>query len=135
MQSDRNKKIEIKIGIIALFTIISILIFIFGGLDNASASYILSKRIYKIIAVLISGSVIALSGFIFQTICQNRILTPGVLGLESVYGFIQTIIVFIFGSSSIFITNKNLSFIVSLIGMAAVSIMLYSFILKKKRKV
>ena len=54
-----------------------------------------------------------------------------VLGLDSVYSFIQTLVVFVFGSTSIVMANKNLNFILSLIGMMIISTLLYKLVFGK----
>lgn len=122
-----------KNKLIILFTmlIIGILIFIFEGVSINNADYLLSKRLLKLIAVIISGGAIAISAMFFQIIFKNRILTPGVLGMDSVYSFVQTFIVFIFQGA--IIGSKKLTFILSLIGMMAVSMLMYKLILKNKK--
>ena len=117
MVSSREKKNKKLIMLLSIITILASAAFICIGLNKNNMSYLLSKRIPKLIAIAISGGAVAVSSIIFQTICQNRILTPSVLGLNSVYSFFQTIVVFIFGSTSIVMTNGNLNFLLSLLGM------------------
>ena len=69
---------------------------------------------------------------IFQTITNNRILTPSVLGLDWLYIFIQTVIVFIFGAKSIVIVNNNLNFILSVGIMMVFAIILYKLLFKRE---
>ena len=71
---------------------------------------------------------------IFQTVTNNRILTPSILGLDSLYMFIQTISVFLFGASSVFMVNKNVNFLVSVVVMLAGTLILYQFLFKKSGK-
>ena len=115
MQISRDKKAKNQIIVLLTLTIIAYIVFVVIGMNKNNMDYLLSKRIPKLIAISLSGGAIAFSSIIFQTICNNRILTPSVLGLDSVYSFIQTIVVFAFGSTSIVMTNKNLNFILSLI--------------------
>ena len=128
MQLSRDKKAKKQIIILLIFTIIASIVFVTIGMNKNNMDYLLAKRIPKLIAISISGGAIAFSSILFQTICNNRILTPSVLGLDSVYSFIQTIVVFAFGSTSIVMTNKNLNFILSLIGMLIISTLLYKFV-------
>ncbi|RXD25596.1 iron ABC transporter permease, partial [Acinetobacter baumannii] len=53
------------------------------GLNPNSYQYALSRRIPKLIAIMLTGGGIAVSSVIFQTVTNNRILTPSVLGLDS----------------------------------------------------
>ena len=117
--------------LLSIITILASAAFICIGLNKNNMSYLLSKRIPKLIAIAISGGAVAVSSIIFQTICQNRILTPSVLGLNSVYSFFQTIVVFIFGSTSIVMTNGNLNFLLSLLGMLLISAALYKLVFRK----
>ena len=130
MVSSREKKNKKLIMLLSIITILASAAFICIGLNKNNMSYLLSKRIPKLIAIAISGGAVAVSSIIFQTICQNRILTPSVLGLNSVYSFFQTIVVFIFGSTSI-VTNGNLNFLLSLLGMLLISAALYKLVFRK----
>lgn len=131
MVSSREKKNKKLIMLLSIITILASAAFICIGLNKNNMSYLLSKRIPKLIAIAISGGAVAVSSIIFQTICQNRILTPSVLGLNSVYSFFQTIVVFIFGSTSIVMTNGNLNFLLSLLGMLLISAVLYKLVFRK----
>lgn len=132
LSNSRNSKIVKQIIILALIALIATAIFLSVGLNKSNTSYLLAQRIPKIMAIIISGGAIAFSSIIFQTISNNRILTPSVLGLDSVYTFFQTVVLFIFGSGSILLTNKNINFIVSLIGMLLISTILYKIVFKSK---
>ncbi|ARK29114.1 iron chelate uptake ABC transporter family permease subunit [Halalkalibacter krulwichiae] len=80
---------------------------------NGNWEYVLPRRGYKIAAIILTGAAIAFSTMVFQTITNNRILTPSIIGLDSLYMLIQTFIIFTFGSLSIVMVNKHLNFAVS----------------------
>lgn len=132
MQLNRDRKSINQIYMLLVVTVVATIIFLGIGLNGGNASYLLSKRIPKVVAIIISGGCIAFSSIIFQTISNNRILTPSVLGLDSVYSFFQTIVVFVFGSSSIVMTNKNINFALSLVGMLLISTILYKIVFSQK---
>ena len=133
MQLNIREKREVKkIYILLAITVLVTAIFVGIGLNSSNASYLLSKRIPKVAAIVISGGCVAFAAIIFQTITNNRILTPSILGLDSVYSFFQTIVVFIFGSGSIVMSNKNLNFGLSLIGMLLISALLYKVVFSKR---
>lgn len=132
MNSSRDLKVKRLIYTLAAVALIISIIFVVAGINKNNMNYLLSKRLPKLIAILISGGSIAFSSILFQTISNNRILTPSILGLDSVYSFFQTFIVFIFGSTSIVMTNKNVNFICSLIGMLIISVFLYKLVFVKK---
>src|SRR5699024_10108193 len=124
--------IKRKIGILILISLILIGAFIFIGLNSKNSGYLISKRVPKVIAIVITGASIAFSSTIFQTITNNRILTPSVLGLDSLYMLVQTFLVFVLGSTNLAIMNKNINFIISTILMIGFSWILYRFLCKKE---
>ncbi len=128
MKDNIDKKKLYILGIIALFVIG---LFLFEGLNGRNWDYNLSKRIPKVIAIAITGGAIAFSSMIFQTVTNNRILTPSILGLDSLYMFVQTISVFLFGASSIFMINRNVNFMVSVTIMLVGTLVLYKILFKK----
>lgn len=129
-KSDRKKLI--LLGVIALAVV---LLFLFQGLNKNNWDYNISKRVPKVIAIIITGGAIAYSSMIFQTVTNNRILTPSVLGLDSLYGFVQTLSVFIFGTSSVVMLNHKVNFGVSVLCMIISSLILYKFMFKKSNNI
>lgn len=132
MQLIKDRRSLKQIYYLLVIAVVSSIIFVTIGLNGRNASFLLSQRVPKIIAIIISGGAIAVSSIIFQTISNNRILTPSVLGLDSIYSFFQTIVVFILGTTSIVMTNKNINFILSLIGMIIISSILYKVVFNRK---
>lgn len=123
-----------RLFILGAIAVVVIGLFLFQGLNARNFSYNLSRRIPKVIAIVLTGGSIAFSSMIFQTVTNNRILTPSILGLDSLYMFIQTISVFLFGASSVFMVNKNVNFLVSVVVMLAGALILYQFLFKKSGK-
>ena len=135
IKSNVKKKVKIddktKIYILSMIAVVFIMLFIFSGLNARNYAYNLSKRIPKTIAICVTGGAIAFSSIIFQTITNNRILTPSILGLDSIYTFGQTLCVYLFGIESIMMTNKNVNFFVSVLIMLLGTLLLYKFVFKK----
>lgn len=118
-----------RIYILFAIALLAITLFLVYGLNVNNYEYNLSKRIPRVIAIIITGGSIAFSSIIFQTITNNRIITPSVLGLDSLYGFLQSFVVFIFGTSSIVMTDGRVNFLVSSFLMILGSMILYKFLL------
>lgn len=127
MKLNLNKKIYIMVILLLVFS----LLFLSYGIDMNHLEYALSKRIPKIFAIALGGGCIAFTTVVFQTITNNQILTPSVLGLDSLYVLIQTIIVFIFGSTSKLIINENYNFIINVDIMIMASMLLYKVLFEK----
>lgn len=121
---------------IILATILSgffILLFLVIGLNSSNYKYLLSKRLPKVLAIIITGVSIAISSTIFQTITNNRILTPSVLGLDSLYILIQTLVIFVFGSTSKLIVNRNINFLFTVLIMILFSKILFKTLFNKEK--
>ncbi|WP_110928552.1 iron chelate uptake ABC transporter family permease subunit [Bacillus massiliglaciei] len=123
-----------KMMILAVLAAGLTLLYIFWDL-GPNWDYSLPRRVLKMAAIIIVGCAIAFSTVIFQTVTNNKILTPSILGLDSMYMLIQTAVIFFFGSTSIVILNKNLNFIVSLFFMLIFAGLLFKFLLKRGRNI
>lgn len=98
---------------------------------NGSYDYALPKRVTKVIAMVLTGFTIAYSTVVFQTITHNRILTPSIMGLDSLYLLLQTVIIFFLGSSHMIVVNKQVNFLLSVTVMIMFALFLYRFLFKK----
>ncbi len=119
-----------KLYILGAIAFLCVSVFLLYGLNENNYRYNLSRRIPKVIAIIITGGSIAYSSIIFQTITNNRIITPSVLGLDSLYGFLQSFVVFVFGASSIVMTDGRINFLLSTLLMLGGSTLLYKLLLK-----
>lgn len=113
-----------KMIILLVLVLASTALYLFQGL-NGSYDYALPRRAIKVIAMALTGVAIAYATVIFQTITHNRILTPSVMGLDSLYMLVQTFIYYFFGSMSILVINKNYNFAISVIAMIVFALLLY----------
>lgn len=120
-----------KLFILVFILVTGILLFLFLGLSEKSYAYALSRRVPKIIAIVLTGGAIAYSSLVFQTVTENRILTPSVLGLDALYVFIQTVIIFFIGSESLAKMDNRIGFILSVLLMVIFSVGILGLILKK----
>lgn len=96
--------------------------------------YALYHRGLSLIAICITGVAIALATMIFQTIVNNRILTPSILGLDSLYLLIQTLIIFAFGSATLMSMDSILLFVISTALMVLFALALYFLLFKGNRQ-
>jgi len=87
----------------------------------------------KLIAMLITAFAIGGASIVFQSIINNTIVTPCLLGMNSLYTLIHTAVVFALGSGSVLAMNPNASFAVDLVLMGLVATVIYSYLFKKTR--
>lgn len=123
-----------SIFILSILTLVLVVAFLFIGVNNVNFKYALYRRIPKIYAMILTGGAIGFSSLIFQTVTNNRILTPSILGIDSLYVLLQTSVVFLLGSSSVIISDGNINFIITISAMLLFSSLIYKFIFKKSSK-
>ncbi|WP_305133773.1 iron chelate uptake ABC transporter family permease subunit [uncultured Clostridium sp.] len=119
---------------LSILTLVLVVAFLFIGVNNINFKYALYRRIPKIYAMILTGGAIGFSSLIFQTVTNNRILTPSILGIDSLYVLLQTSVVFLLGSSSVIISDGNINFIITISAMLLFSSLIYKFIFKKSSK-
>ncbi len=95
--------------------------------------YALRIRAPKLIAMVITAFAIGGASLVFQSVINNTIVTPCLLGMNSLYTLIHTAVVFVAGSGSILATNANLSFAADLVIMGVMATVIYSYLFKKTR--
>lgn len=126
----KNKK---QIIIMSIMALIFLTLFIVWGLTAKNYRFNLSLRIPKVLGILIAGGTISVASILFQTITNNRIITPSIIGLDSLYTLVQTIVVFVFGSTSIFMVNKTVNFLTSGTLMVLLAMVLFKVVLKSSK--
>ena len=95
--------------------------------------YAMKIRTPKLIVMIITAFAIGGASIVFQSVINNRIVTPCLLGMNSLYTLIHTAVVFFAGSSSILAANANLSFAADLIIMGVTATLIYSYFFKKTK--
>ena len=93
--------------------------------------YILSLRLPTLLCMIIACISIGAATLIFQSIVNNRIVTPALLGMNSIYSFLHTAAVFVLGTGSTLFLNANLAFAVDLLTMGVVGTLIYWYLFKK----
>ena len=105
-------------------------VFLFYRLGN-NWEFALQLRSVKVFAIIIVAASVAYSSVAFQTLTNNRILTPSIMGFESLYLLIQTLIVYIYGDETYKVLSSIDNFLISVIGMIIFGLLLYFMIYKK----
>lgn len=119
--------------VLLLLSVLAALLYIFISVDTKYFSFAMSIRLPKLIVMLLAGFAIGGATIVFQSIIGNTIVTPCLLGMNSMYTFVHTAVVFFFGTGSIVFTNRNLSFGIDLVIMSFAATLIYSWLFKKTR--
>ena len=96
-------------------------------------AYALKIRTPKLIVMLITAFAIGGASLVFQSIINNTIVTPCLLGMNSLYTLIHTAVYFAAGSVSLFASNTNVAFAVDLVLMGVTATVIYSYLFKKTK--
>lgn len=129
MQSSVKKGNTIKILILAVIAILSIIGFLFYNIQGGF-SYAFPKRVVRVCAMIITGVAIAYATVMFQTVTRNRILTPSIIGVDSMYEVVQTVLYFFLGSASVFVVDRYVNFGTAIVVMVIFALLLYRFLFR-----
>lgn len=118
--------------IFCLLLVLAVLFMQYG--IGANSAYALSKRAIRLASMLVVGISVAFSSVIFQTLTNNRILTPSIMGYESIFILFQTVIVFIYGDKAFQVISQQANFFYAVILMLGFSVCMYLLMFGKQQK-
>lgn len=93
-------------------------------------SFVIPFRGTKLAALILVGVSISTSTVLFQTVTQNRILTPSIMGFDALYVMILTGAVFFLGSMTVAGISDHLAFAVTACAMTLAALLLFSTLLR-----
>lgn len=127
------RKNKLKLIWLAVISIVAIIIYLCLFMNLRYFDYFMSLRVPKVIVMIIVAFAIGGASIVFQSIINNTIVTPCLLGMNSLYTLIHTAVVFFLGSSSILVENANISFAIDVVLMGIVATLIYSYLFKKTK--
>lgn len=101
-------------------------------IDSPSFIPVVKRRIVAIVAMIIMTVCHSLSTVAFQSITNNKIITPSLLGFESLYSAIHTSTIFFFGASALINFTGIGPFLFQIFVMVLMSLILYGWLLSGK---
>ncbi|GAV10602.1 iron chelate uptake ABC transporter family permease subunit [Paenibacillus sp. NAIST15-1] len=101
-------------------------------IDSPSFIPVAKRRMVALVAMIIAAICQSLSTVAFQSITNNRIITPSLLGFESLYSTIHTSTIFFFGVGALVNFTGIVPFIIQVIVMVMMSLILYGWLLSGK---
>lgn len=130
-RSNRYKLITLIILVVLSITLYMIINVNFS--NPKLMNYAIKLRSTKVMAMLLTAIAIGCASMVFQSIINNKIVTPCLLGMNALYTLIHTAVVFFLGSGSLLARNANLSFLTDLFLMGIVATFIYSYIFRKTK--
>jgi iron complex transport system permease protein len=88
-------------------------------------SFILEFRGKKVMGMALVGVAVATSTVLFQTVTTNRILTPSIMGFDSLYVLITTVLVYYLGSARFVALDGRVLFVLETLAMAGFAMALF----------
>lgn len=113
--------------------IVLLLVFVFFQVPLGN-TFILTGRLQRVFALVLVSASVAYATLVFQTIANNKILTPSLMGYEHLFVLLQVLLLILFGGNSIFFQSKVLSFLLSTAVMIVYSFVLYLGLFRKNKK-
>lgn len=123
-----------KLGIMLILVLLAAAAYMFAEVDFGNEKlfrYAMKIRTPKLIVMLITAFAIGGASIVFQSVINNRIVTPCLLGMNSLYTLIHTAVVFFLGAGSMAASNANLSFAIDLVLMGTAATVIYSYLFRK----
>lgn len=116
-----------RIGVLLVLTFIVMVIFMTINLGN-NLHYILVRRGYILFTMIIVGFAASIATVLFQSVTNNRILTPSLMGFEALFILIQTLIVFFYNGTSSYWVFSIIKFMGESCLLVAFSVLLYRWL-------
>jgi iron complex transport system permease protein len=128
-----QRRTAIVFTVLIPLAVVSIVLFFVVGAEG-SWGFVLPFRSRRLLALVLVAFAIAVSTVVFQTITENRILTPSILGFDALYVLIQTCLVFGVGSVALSSIPPVLQFAAEVVLMVGLSTLLFRWLFGGARK-
>lgn len=102
-------------------------------IDHPGFRLIAERRLEAVVVMIIVAICQALATVAFQTVTNNRILTPSIMGFEALYTVIHTATIFFLGSTALLNTRNLGMFLAQMAVMILLTLVLYTWLLSGKR--
>lgn len=127
----QRRRLKTSMVVLAGLVLLFIGLYQFAFVNPKFFAYAMGLRLPRLAVILIAGFAISAAAIVFQTIIRNTIVTPCLLGMNSLYLLIHTAVVFFLGSGSLFAVNPVYTFAADVIVMGFVAGFIYYTIFQK----
>lgn len=115
------------LALLAVLALLCVAVFMAWGVEGDWA-FALRYRGAKLAALLLVAYAVAVSTVLFQTLTNNRILTPSVMGFDALYLLIQTALVFGLGLERLATVDARLKFAAEVLLMSGLAALLFRWL-------
>lgn len=120
---------------VSIIAVLSVLLLFMYDFNLEIFDYVLKKRGIKILAMLVVALSTAISTLLFQTVTGNRLLTPSVLGLDSLYVLLNLILAAALGAFTKWVQNPYLNFFLSASFMTGFAVLFYHGVFRRVKSI
>lgn len=117
-----------RLGILCFLLGVSILLYMTLG-SRGNWSFVLPFRGAKLAALLLVAVAVSTSTLLFQTITQNRILTPAIMGFDALYVLVLTGSVYLLGGQAYLSISPQVIFAINVLLLVGASLVLFGTLL------
>lgn len=129
----RRRHDTIVLGALGALAVVCIALFMVVDVQGAWG-YVVQLRGRTVGALVVVAVAIAVSTVIFQTITENRILTPSIMGFDALYVLVQTVAVFSLGSVGLSAIGSLTEYLASVAIMLVASLALFTTVFGAARR-
>lgn len=119
-------RVRMLAGLLAL----AVAIFLLWGL-RAPYGFILTLRAERLAALVLVGAATGAATVIFQTVAANRLLTPGIVGFDALFVFIQTMLVIGLGGAGFLMLAAMPKFLIEAACLMGAAMALFGILFRK----
>jgi iron complex transport system permease protein len=99
---------------------------------RGNLAFVVELRAARLAAMVLVGVAVAVSTVVFQTVCANRIITPSIMGLDALYVFCQTALVFALSGFGFAGIDPRLHFLGNFTAMTSLALALFLPMLRRR---
>lgn len=127
-----KQRVQLNRKLLGLGMLACLLIGLYLTIGVTDWSFALPRRARKVLAMVLVGGAVAYSTLIFQTVTNNRILTPSIIGFDALYILIHTIMIFFLGSMVFITFDKTVLFALNIGLMILFAGLLYRWLFERE---
>lgn len=115
--------------IIAIWIVASLLFLLLGS--GGDLDFVWRFRVKKWLALNFVGVSVALATFLFQTVSQSRVLTPAIMGLDSVFLLFNVLFIGIIGGAEYAKISGSIKFFLQVVLMMLFAVAVFGLLVRR----
>ncbi len=131
-RAGRSPRPWLRVAVVGALAVTAVLCYLFLFL-RGSFEFAIERRLIAVGAMVVVAFTQGVATLLFQTVTQNRILTPSIMGFDSVYTLAQTALVVVFGGGVLAATDGVGKVVAQTLLMVAFATFLFRWLFSGRR--